>query len=130
VIDPVESEIAERIAAEAELIRHDVEPPSSARVWWRSQMRARQEAARRAERPISVVHAVAIASAIGLVLGLAGIAFGWLRGAGDRLVSMYDYFAAAAPAGLGMLSSPWILLPMTAMLVIFGVAVYVIFADE
>jgi hypothetical protein len=130
VIDPLERDIAEQIARDADLARHEADPPSSARVWWRSQMRARQEAARRADRPLSVVHALAIASGIGLVLGLTGIVFGWLRGAGDRLMSLYDYFAAAAPAGIGLLSSPWVLLPTTAMLVIFGVAVYVIFADE
>lgn len=130
MIDPTERQIAEEIARDADLARHEVEPPSSARVWWRSQMRARQEAARLAERPMSVVHALAIASGIGLVVGVTGIVFGWLRGAGDRLASLYEYFATAAPAGVGLLSSPWILLPMTTMLVILAVAVYVIFADE
>src|SRR6478672_11658013 len=39
--------------------------PDSAIVWWKSQMRARQEAARLAVRPITVAQAVAFAMALG-----------------------------------------------------------------
>ena len=35
--------LAEAIAAEAALARTEAAPPSSAIVWWRAQMRARQE---------------------------------------------------------------------------------------
>ena len=44
----------------------EAQPPSSAIVWWRAQMRARQEAARLAEQPITIVHALSIAAGIGL----------------------------------------------------------------
>jgi hypothetical protein len=46
--------------------------PDSAIVWWKSQMRARQEAAKIAVRPITVTQAVAFATA----LGFAGAVFG------------------------------------------------------
>ena len=57
----IEAIVAEAIAAEASLARTEAAPPSSAIVWWRAQMRARQEAARAADRPITIVHALAIA---------------------------------------------------------------------
>ena len=46
-------------------------PPSGA-VWWRSQMRARHDAARAARRIISVVQAAAVVAALIAVLLIAG----------------------------------------------------------
>jgi hypothetical protein len=46
------------------------EVPSSAIVWWRAQMRARQEAARVAARPISVVQGIAAVAAMVLAVAL------------------------------------------------------------
>jgi hypothetical protein len=43
-------------------------PPSGA-VWWRAQMRARQDAARRAARPIWIAQAIGIACAVGILAG-------------------------------------------------------------
>jgi hypothetical protein len=43
-------------------------PPSGA-VWWRAQMRARQEAARAAARPISIAQAIGFACALGILAG-------------------------------------------------------------
>ncbi len=48
-------------------------PPSGA-MWWRAQMRARQEAAREAARPITVAHTVAVIGALAIV----GVAIAWL----------------------------------------------------
>ena len=44
----IEAIVAEAIAAEAAQARREASPPSSAIVWWRAQMRARQEAAQAA----------------------------------------------------------------------------------
>ena len=60
VVDVTSALLADAVSARAESA-----PPSSAIVWWRAQMRARQEAARAAERPLTVVHALAIACAAG-----------------------------------------------------------------
>lgn len=46
--------------------------PSADVVWWRAQIRARTDAAHAASRPIAVVQALAIACAVGVVVGLAG----------------------------------------------------------
>ena len=43
-------------------------PPSSGIVWWRATMRARQDAAQKATRPITVVQGLALASGAAIVL--------------------------------------------------------------
>jgi hypothetical protein len=52
--------------------------PSSAVMWWRAQMRARQEAAREAARPITVAQAIAAVSVVVLVAALATMAAPWI----------------------------------------------------
>ncbi len=64
----------------------EAHPPSSGIVWWRAQMRARQEAARAATRPITVVQAaatVAGATAVMMLLNITAPVFsGWFGGLG------------------------------------------------
>jgi hypothetical protein len=130
----IEAIVAEAIAAEAALARTEAAPPSSAIVWWRAQMRARQEAARTAERPITIVHGVAIAAGAGLAISFIGTAVAGVRGSSGWVVDVYRSLAtAAAPFASLDLTSRWVMVPMTAMLIsalIATVAAYVIFADE
>ena len=49
----------------------DIQIPSSAVMWWRAQMRARQEAAREAARPINVAQVVGLTSVV--VLGIVAL---------------------------------------------------------
>ena len=130
----IEAIVAEAIAAEAAVARTEAAPPSSAIVWWRAQVRARQEAARAADRPITIVHGLAIACGAGLALSLIGSAIAGVRGSSGWLVNVYRSLASiAAPLASIDLTSRWITLPMTAMLVcaLFAtVAAYFIFADE
>jgi hypothetical protein len=46
--------------------------PTPEIVWWRAQMRARQEAARQAARPLLVTQALAVAAFIGLLVSVIG----------------------------------------------------------
>lgn len=46
--------------------------PTAEIVWWRAQMRARQEAARTAARPIVFTQALALAALIGLLVSFLG----------------------------------------------------------
>lgn len=136
-VEPTDAEIeaivSEAIAAEAAVARTEAAPPSSAIVWWRAQMRARQEAAQIADRPITIVHGLAIASGAGLMMGLLGYATGGLEGSLAWLAATYQSVAAGAPLAAIDLTSRWVTLPMTAMLVsvlVASVAAYVILADE
>ena len=127
----IEAIVAEAIAAEASLARSEAAPPSSAIVWWRAQMRARQEAAAAADRPISIVHGLAIACGVGLALSLIGTTLAGVRGSAGWLTEVYTSLSAAVASV--DLTSRWVMLPMTAMLasiVIASIAAYIIFADE
>lgn len=53
--------------------------PQASAVWWRAQMRAREEAARLAARPIVIVQAVATLCVFAASAALAPAASGWIR---------------------------------------------------
>src|SRR5688500_1045787 len=89
----IEAIVAEAIAAEASLARSEAAPPSSAIVWWRAQMRARQEAALAAARPITIVHALAIAAGTGLMLSVAGYVLTGMKGSAGWFGGVYQSLA-------------------------------------
>ena len=53
-------------------------PPASV-IWWRAQIRAREEATRVATRPIAVAQAVAITCLLALAVALVPLALPWIR---------------------------------------------------
>lgn len=130
----IEDIVREAMAAETSAAHREAAPPSSAIVWWRAQMRARQEAARTVERPLTIVHALAIACGFGLLVSAVGLAAAALGDPGAWVGGIYQSLSA----GSGLLTtidltSRWITLPMTAMLVsvlVASIAAYLIFADE
>jgi len=109
-------------------------PPSSAIVWWRAQMRARQEAADAVDRPITVVQGLAIACAAGLLLGLMGSVAAWVRGS----TGWFSPWSATVTNVVVQLAAVdftnrWVLLPAVLIclsLVIAPVAIYAIMTDE
>ena len=115
--------------------RLETRVPPAAHVWWRAQVRARQEAAAAASRPITIAQGVAAASAIGLSCG--AIAFWW-----DAISSpvrlRWDVFAewVAAPATEWMLMAlrtAGLTVPLailTAGLVLMPVAFYIMFSEK
>jgi hypothetical protein len=134
----IEAIVAEAIAAEASLARREAAPPSSAIVWWRAQMRARQEAAKAAERPLTIVHGLAIACGLGLLLAVVGALTGGVAGSLAWVTGIYQSLSAW-PSGTPEATSGWLTLPPLPMLasmamivtaVVASIAVYVIFADE
>ncbi|HUP41294.1 MAG TPA: hypothetical protein VM115_14315 [Vicinamibacterales bacterium] len=64
--------LAQQIRDEFAHTTHTARVPTPEIIWWRSQMRARQEAARKAARPILFTQALAIAALIGLLVSVAG----------------------------------------------------------
>ena len=63
--------------------RHDprTEPalPSASGIWWRAQIRAREESARLASRPIAIVQAIATVCVAAASVAAAPTAMGWVR---------------------------------------------------
>ena len=131
--EQIEVIIADAIAAEASSARREAQPPSSAIVWWRAQMRARHEAARAVQRPLTVVHALAIACGAGLLLSLVGTAAVGVKGSFAWLTALYGSLTAPASAAV---ASPWTTLPVVVLaaalfsVLAASVAAWVIFADE
>ena len=66
-------EIARAFRDEHDVAWSTAQVPPSGRVWWRAEMRARHEAARRATQPITFVQGVAGACAAGIVAALIGL---------------------------------------------------------
>lgn len=64
--------LAQQIRDEFERTTHHARVPTPEIVWWRAQMRAREDAVRRAARPILFTQALAVAALIGLLVSLAG----------------------------------------------------------
>ena len=130
----VEAIVAEAIEAEASVARREAAPPSAAIVWWRAQMRARQEATKAAERPLTIVHGLAIACGFGLLVSVVGTTMAGVKGSAAWLAGVYQSVAAGTgPLATLDLTSRWFTLPMTAMLIsalVASIAAYLIFADE
>jgi hypothetical protein len=64
--------LAEEIRREFEHTQEHARVPTPEIVWWRAQMRAREEAARTAARPIVFTQALAVAALIGLLVSVVG----------------------------------------------------------
>jgi hypothetical protein len=64
--------LAALVREEFDQMRRQARVPTPEIVWWRAQMRAREEAARTAARPILLCQAFAIAALIGLLVSVVG----------------------------------------------------------
>jgi hypothetical protein len=117
--------------AERRSVNRVVSVPSAARVWWRAQMRARQEAAEVASQPLTMAHrlgAVCVA-----VLALLAVRWGWpstpavggwlARVAGDATATLGWVDGGIVQLGL------WLTLGLAA-LVLVPVAVFYALPEE
>jgi hypothetical protein len=94
--------VAAAFNGDAELPGPQVLPDSQV-MWLRAQIRARAEATRLAERPITVAQALAFAAVIGVLGALFGASSSWLQGglhAMGELASHLDPRGFELPAGL------------------------------
>jgi hypothetical protein len=112
----------------------DMRIPSSAVMWWRAQMRARQEAAREASRPITIAQIVAAVSAVALVIAgvvalspwVGSVMSGWVAASG---VSM---FGAAGQSASWPFPQGWMIpaLVIGVSLLLAPVAIYFAVTDD
>jgi hypothetical protein len=87
--------LADDIRREFETTRTQARVPTPEIVWWRAQMRARQDAARQAARPILFTQALAAAALIGLLVSVVGrLATSWVSW-GDLVPAMTPGFPIA-----------------------------------
>jgi hypothetical protein len=59
---------------ERDRLRRGTAVPSAGLIWWRAQLRARQQAALRATAPVTAVHAAALVAAVVLAIVLVSVA--------------------------------------------------------
>jgi hypothetical protein len=108
--------------------------PSSAIVWWRSQMRSRREAAERAVQPISVVQGIALSCAAGLLATTLGIfvptfrrSLAWMSEA------LASFSGVSVPVVADPLASPFVLAGIAALglcALVLPVALYFAFHED
>jgi hypothetical protein len=71
--------VAGLLSSDQERSRYEVRVPAAGQVWWRSAVRARLEAAHAAARPMTWLHGIAGACALGLAYALIGMAWPSVR---------------------------------------------------
>ena len=71
--------VASLLSTEQDRARSEVRVPAAGQVWWRAAVRARLEAAHAAARPLTWLHGIAGACALGLAVAVAGMAWPTLR---------------------------------------------------
>ena len=122
--------VAAAIQADHDAAYREANVPSSGQMWWRAEMRARQDAVREASRPVAVAQGVAVVLA--LVVAIAVAWFAW--------PSIHDLLSAStATAAAGTVAQPSVFassmaiplaVAMGALLVIAPLALYVVLSEK
>jgi len=117
------AKVARALQDDHEAAWRDARVPPSGRVWWRAEMRARQEAARKAARPITLVQGAAAACAGGVALALAVLLWPTLTAAlglltASSLATVLPQFGVPLAIGIG------------SILLLTPVALYFVFSEE
>lgn len=108
--------VASAIRDERALDLAQTRVPPAGLIWWRTQLRARQEAVRRAERPLTIAHALAGASIAGVSAALIG----------QLLPPVHDVLVALENLpGLTLLIGA-----VAGLIVVANVALYFVFSDK
>jgi hypothetical protein len=119
--------------AECDDTRSVTQVPDAGLIWWRAQLRARQDAVKTAVRPITVAQAVAFASTVGVLGAIFGATTSWfqngLRGIGSTISSMS--LPALPETMIAAITGQWMLLAgATLALVLTPIAVYLAVKDD
>jgi hypothetical protein len=111
------ADVSEAIQRECDQARHDARLPSAGLVWWRAQLRVRQERAAAAGRPITVAQAAAVAVAALFLFTLGGLLWPSLRASVtwiDELSQAVDmgrfWWPAVLTVGASLILAPVVLL--------------------
>jgi len=117
--------VATAMRAEHEQMWQDASIPSSGQAWWRAEMRVRQEAVRKASRPIVVAQVAAVLVALG-VAGTAGwLGWSWI-GQEPAAVDLMKMSAQAMASPLARS----LVVAILALAVVTPVVFYVVLSDE
>jgi hypothetical protein len=89
--------VASALSADQEHARYEARVPAAGQVWWRAAVRARLEAAHAAARPLTWLHGIAGACAVGLMCALIGTMWPSVR----EMTSWFTAQTFGADSGIG-----------------------------
>ena len=135
VAHALECEVCREVSAIATLIhddhdraRYEVQVPASGQVWWRAAVRARLDSTQASMRPMTWLHGITAAVAVGVMLAVIGVAWPMLMPALERGWTMVAaYFPSADVANAvasGLRLSAMLGLIAAAILIVAPLAVY------
>jgi len=115
--------LLQTLASERDRLIGQAQVPSAGLVWWRAQIRARQEAARKVAQPIAYAQGIAVAVGLVIAFAVAGLAVPWV---GERAAWLMDYARAIQMSAeiTGLTTA----LPGSVVWLIAGVAIWFIVA--
>ena len=103
--------------------------PDATLVWWRAQLRAHEEAGRKAARPIAMVQGVGIGIAGVAALSLGRTFWPWIREYGSSMwTSAATASASVASAMPADAAISWVAVTLAVSLVLIGAPVAIYFA--
>jgi len=112
---------ATSIAEEAEISVPDL--PSSGTVWWRAQLRARQEAVKQVTRPITAAQMMAFAAMVGVAGAVFGATTQWFQRGLRTLGRSIADGVASLPLPNVSLPQDLSTVPMSSWIILFVVGV-------
>jgi hypothetical protein len=127
--------VARLLSADQERARYQARVPAAGQVWWRAAVRARLEAAHAAARPMTWLHGIAGACALGVACAAVGMAWPSLRelaawlvtqtlGADSRVVDVASLVTAMLQKSLPLA------FVVAACIVLAPLALYVALSDD
>lgn len=125
--------IAAAMQEEHTLALQQAHVPTAGLVWWRAELRARQEAARKAARPMTLVQGVAGACLVAALLTITGLFSPWLRSQVSDWMPRPSAWPTVDSTALVALAAPWgttLLLALGVWLVLVPIAIYMAFSRD
>ena len=141
VAHAVDCEVCREVAAiamlmqdDAERSRYEVHVPASGQVWWRAAVRARLDSTQASTRPMTWLHGITAAVAVGVMLALISAAWPMLVPMFERVWTLAaGYFPSADVASAvanGLRLSAMLGLIAAAILVLAPLALYFALSDD
>lgn len=128
------------LRAEQACVRQETVVPPAHVVYWRAQLRARAEAQRTVNHPLTFAHAVAMVGLGVLGVSLTPVVMGWfgrwgsetrpLPGLWDWFARVGDWLGSSGATGGGPLTLWALALAIAACLLLVSVAVYFVVVDD
>ena len=125
-------EVVRPLVDEAEVASVAVRVPPAQVVWWRAQIRAREEAARAVARPLTIAHGAAVTAVVAVAVGLVMAGWARLEGWTQWLRSFAGYVQSIEMPVPGFLvqHAVWLALVAATCLIVAPLVVYFAVSDE